>query len=158
MLKIFPSILELSRSCQERFLERRNSATSLHLIGQWGTTQMVSPPVSQIRSSQVLTCSADVDAAYAKIGYTTEYAQVICVEPDEAPDDEILKMHREATQKAADQQDRQEISSALAIIGKHRKNAMMVRFGESGQSLMTVDEAYAALSAPKDSIDDGLIM
>lgn len=92
------------------------------------------------------------------IGYTTEYAQTICVEADEAPDDEILKMHREATQKASNQQDRQEISSALATIGKHRRNAMMVRFGESGQSLMTVEEAYAALSAPKDSIDDGLIM
>lgn len=67
-------------------------------------------------------------------------------------------MHREASQKAANHQDRQEISLALAVIGKHRKNAMMVRFAESGQSLMTVDEAYAALSAPKDSIDDGLIM
>lgn len=67
-------------------------------------------------------------------------------------------MHREATQKAGNQQEIKEISSALAVIGKHRKNAMMVRFGESGQSLMTVDEAYAALSAPKDSIDDGLIM
>lgn len=67
-------------------------------------------------------------------------------------------MHREATQKASNQQERQELSSALATIGKHRKNGMMVRFGESGQSLMSVDEAYAALSAPKDSIDDGLIL
>jgi ubiquitin carboxyl-terminal hydrolase 25/28 len=106
----------------------------------------------------VLTCIADVEKAYARIGYTSDYAQVICVEPDEAPDDEILKMHREATQRALNQEERQEIASALVTIGRHRKNAMMVRFGESGQSLMTVDEAYAALSAPKDSIDDGLIM
>lgn len=83
---------------------------------------------------------------------------MICVEPDEAPDDEILKMHREATQKAGNPEQKQGLSSALAIIGKHRKNRMMVRFGETGQSLMTLDEAFAALSAPKNSIDDGLIL
>ena len=106
----------------------------------------------------MLTKAADVKTAYGLIGYTPEYARVICVDADEAPDDEILKMHRQASQQASTQQEKQELSTALATIGKHRKNAMMVRFGESGKSLMTVDEAYAALSAPKDSIDDGLIM
>ncbi len=34
----------------------------------------------------------------------------------------------------------------------------MKRLGGSGQTFLSVDEAYRALSAPKESIDDGLIM
>lgn len=34
----------------------------------------------------------------------------------------------------------------------------MKRLGGSGQTFLSFDEAYRALSAPRDSIDDGLIM
>lgn len=102
--------------------------------------------------------SADLEQAYARIGYTKEYADAITVEADEAPPDEILKMHREANQRATNPSERAEVSQALKLIGKHRKDSMMERLGGSGQTVMSVDEAFSALSAPRDSIDDGLIM
>lgn len=34
----------------------------------------------------------------------------------------------------------------------------MINLGRSGKTDMSVDDAYSALSAPKESIDDGLIM
>jgi ubiquitin carboxyl-terminal hydrolase 25/28 len=50
------------------------------------------------------------------------------------------------------------MGQALELIGRERNNAMMRRLGGSGGSLLSLEEAYAALSAPADSIDDGLIM
>lgn len=80
------------------------------------------------------------------------------VEAEDAPDEEILRMHRVAVQSALDSKDKAFMCLALDLIGRHRKNHDMRRLGGSGQSLMSVEEAYAALSAPADSIDDGLIM
>jgi ubiquitin carboxyl-terminal hydrolase 25/28 len=99
-----------------------------------------------------------LQSAYEKIGYTDEYAMNIYVDAHEAPDEEILRMHRVAVQSVSNPADKAEMAQALEIIGKHRKNHTMRRLGGSGQSLMSVEEAYAALSAPADSIDDGLIM
>lgn len=67
-------------------------------------------------------------------------------------------MHREALQGAHDPAQRTALGQALQIVGRHRKNSAMQRLGSSGQSIMSVDEAYAALSAPRESVDDGLIM
>ena len=96
--------------------------------------------------------------AYEKIGYTKHYADTIFVEAHEAPDDEILRMHRVAVQSVSDPYEKTLMGLALDLIGRHRKNNQMRRLGASGKSLMSVEEAYAALSAPSDSIDDGLIM
>jgi ubiquitin carboxyl-terminal hydrolase 25/28 len=86
------------------------------------------------------------------------YADTIFVEAHEAPDEEILRMHRVAVQSVSDPHEKILIGLALDLIGRHRKNAQMRRLGASGKSMMSVEEAYAALSAPSDSIDDGLIM
>lgn len=102
--------------------------------------------------------TGDISAAYAKIGYDDAYAEVICVTADDAPDNHIFEMHKKATQAAANQTERNELSQALALIGKHRGSAEMRRMGESGQTMMSVEDAYAALSAPRDAVDDGLIM
>ena len=67
-------------------------------------------------------------------------------------------MHRVAVQSTSDQNEKSMMGQALDLIGRHRKNEQMRRLGGSGKSLMSVEEAYAALSAPSDSIDDGLIM
>lgn len=105
-----------------------------------------------------LLISVDVQQAYEKLGYTKDYADSIVVEADEAPDDEILRMHRVAVQSVSDPDEKATMGFALDLIGRHRKNDQMRRLGGSGKSLMSVEEAYAALSAPSDSIDDGLIM
>ena len=96
--------------------------------------------------------------AYEKIGYTETYASSIYVEAHEAPDEEILRMHRIAVQSCTTPSDKAEMARALELIGRHRNNSTMRRLGGSGSSLMSLEEAYAALSAPPDSIDDGLIM
>lgn len=99
-----------------------------------------------------------MNQAYDKIGYTKSYADSIFVEAEEAPDDEILRMHRVAVQSVSDPADKTAMDQALELIGRNRMNGTMRRLGKSGQSLMSLEEAYAALSAPPDSIDDGLIM
>jgi ubiquitin carboxyl-terminal hydrolase 25/28 len=99
-----------------------------------------------------------VQSAYEQIGYTKSYADSIFVEAHEAPDEEILRMHRVAVQSTTDPSEKAMMGQALDLIGRHRSNQTMRRLGGSGQSLMSVEEAYAALSAPSDSIDDGLIM
>lgn len=124
----------------------------------WVTFQTVRLHTSLTEQGSVNTCAVDLEQAYARIGYTKEYATAITVEADEAPDDEILKMHRDSTQRAGNPSERAEVSQALKMIGIHRKNSMMERLGGTGQSIMSVDEAFSALSAPRDSIDDGLIM
>jgi ubiquitin carboxyl-terminal hydrolase 25/28 len=105
-----------------------------------------------------LTILAELKNAYEKIGYTDSYANTIFVEAHEAPDDEILRMHRIAVQSCTNPSDKAEMGQALELIGRERNNAMMRRLGGSGGSLLSLEEAYAALSAPADSIDDGLIM
>jgi ubiquitin carboxyl-terminal hydrolase 25/28 len=99
-----------------------------------------------------------VARAYNLIGYTKHYANTITVEPDEAPDDHILDLHKQATQKATNAAERAEIARALVVIGRSRNKEELIKLGRSGQTFLSVDDAYAALSAPKDSIDEGLIM
>ena len=95
--------------------------------------------------------------AYSKIGFTQDYAAEITVEPEEAPDSHILELHKRANQGAS-ASERREISQALIIIGRDRGSKEMQDLGESGESFMSLEDAYAALSAPRNSIDDGLIM
>lgn len=92
------------------------------------------------------------------IGYTDDYAEQICVSPEEAPDKHIYELHKKATLAASDQIERNGLSEALALIGRHRGSDEMRKMGETGQTLMSVDEAYASLSAPRNAVDDGLIM
>ncbi|OCF36740.1 hypothetical protein I316_01336 [Kwoniella heveanensis BCC8398] len=99
-----------------------------------------------------------VVVAYDAIGYTSSHAEEICVMPHEAPEDYILNMHKKAVQAATSPNERWELSRALLLIGRERKSELMQRLGDSGQTLMSVEEAYAALSCPMDAVDDGLLM
>jgi ubiquitin carboxyl-terminal hydrolase 25/28 len=100
----------------------------------------------------------DLEEAYNKIGFSATYAREISVEPKEAPDSEILRMHQVAMKSCTNPADRAEISQAIELIGRHRKNSEMQRLGRSGKTILTVEEAYEALSAPQDAVDDGLIL
>ena len=102
---------------------------------------------------------ADVEAAYDRIGYNSHHASDIGVEAADAPDSYILTRHRDAIHAASrDPAERSAIHRALQIIGLERKSEQLQEFGKEGKIFMSVDDAYAELSAPKDSIDDGLIM
>ncbi|WRT66247.1 uncharacterized protein IL334_003200 [Kwoniella shivajii] len=102
--------------------------------------------------------SDDVDRAYNLIGYTSDYAETLCVLPHEAPDSHILDLHKKAIQAATTSNAKQDIARALIIIGKERNSDIMRQLGETGQTLMSVQEAYSALNCPEDAIDDGLLM
>lgn len=67
-------------------------------------------------------------------------------------------MHQVAMKSCTTPSDRAEISQAIQLLGRHRKNAEMQRLGRAGSSLPTVEEAYEALSAPHDAVDDGLVL
>ena len=99
----------------------------------------------------------DVSSAYIKLGYTSEHAELLAVEAADGPDDYILNLHK-AAMTSATSSEKAELCKALTLIGLSRHSVIMQRLGNSGQTILTVDEAYSALSAPKDSIDDGLIM
>ena len=101
--------------------------------------------------------SADLRDAYTRIGFTHEYAEAITVEPEEAPDHHILELHKTSSQGASAFR-RRDLSQALLLIGRERESETMQQIGRSGETFLSVDDAYAALSAPKESIDDGLIM
>lgn len=92
------------------------------------------------------------------IGYTPEHAREISVEPQEAPEHYVLDQHKSAMKAATTPGRRQDISNALKIIAKDRNSSVMMTLAENGQTMLTPEEAYAALSAPQDSIDEGLIM
>ena len=96
--------------------------------------------------------------AYKRIGYDDSHATLIGVEPEDAPEDYILNLHKTAMQSASAGWERNEICSALELIGRDRESKTMLRLAKSGHTFLSVDEAYAALSAPRDCIDDGLIM
>ncbi|WVF71581.1 hypothetical protein IAT40_006389 [Kwoniella sp. CBS 6097] len=100
----------------------------------------------------------DVQKAYDAIGYTSSHAEMITVHAQEAPEEYILDMHKKAMQAATSPHERSELSRALILIGRERGSEVMKRLGESGQTLMSVEEAYAALSCPMDAVDDGLLM
>lgn len=100
----------------------------------------------------------DVKEAYAKIGYDAAYAEALCVPPESAPDSHIFELHKKAMQAAPNQSERNDLSAALTLLGRERESDEMRKMGESGQTIMSVDDAYAALSAPRNAVDDGLIM
>ncbi|WWC61766.1 uncharacterized protein I303_104351 [Kwoniella dejecticola CBS 10117] len=102
--------------------------------------------------------SDEVDKAYNLIGYTPEYTETLCVLPSEAPDDHILDLHKKAVQSSSTSQEKQDLSKALIILGRERGSELMKTLGENGQTLMSVQEAYSALSCPEDAVDDGLLM
>ena len=100
----------------------------------------------------------DIQAAYARVGYTLEQVDLIGVDAAEAPESYILELHKKAVQVSKDATERADIARALVIIGRERNSDVMKRLGSSGKTYLSLDEAFAALSAPKKSIDDGLIM
>jgi ubiquitin carboxyl-terminal hydrolase 25/28 len=100
----------------------------------------------------------ELQEAYAKIGYTIEHASAIDVEPQDAPTDYILGLHKTAVQAATSSREKQEIFNALKLIGRHRRSDEILELANGGKTLMTVSVAYEALSCPMDAVDDGLIM
>ncbi|WWC89454.1 uncharacterized protein L201_004378 [Kwoniella dendrophila CBS 6074] len=102
--------------------------------------------------------SDDLEKAYNLIGYTSDYAETLCVLPSEAPDSHIFDLHKKAVQSSSSASERQNLSNALLLIGRERGSDVMKQLGESGQTLMSVQEAYSALNCPEDAIDDGLLM
>lgn len=67
-------------------------------------------------------------------------------------------MHKKAVQATTNAAARSDLAEALSLIGRDRGDSLMLRLARSGDTFLSLDEAYAALSAPRDSIDDGLIM
>jgi ubiquitin carboxyl-terminal hydrolase 25/28 len=102
--------------------------------------------------------AGDITRAYATIGYTEDHTVLICVSPQESPDEYILTMHKQAMKNAKSPADRSAVSEAITIIGTSRNNEVMKEYGRTGQTMITVEDAYQALSAPMESVDDGLIM
>lgn len=130
----------------EKYTEREFLARSLRFV------------LETERLENGITNSAeDVANAYVRIGYTQDHAEALSVEAEDAPDDYILDLHKKAM-TASSTSEKPEISRALVLIGKSRNSELMQKLGHSGQTILSVDDAYQALSAPRDSIDDGLIM
>jgi len=102
-----------------------------------------------------LLTAGDITASYELIGYNEAD---IGIPPEDAPADYILDLHKRTFQAAVDQHERVNISNALAIIGKEREDRVMVRLARWGETFLSVDDAYAALGAPRESTDEGLIM
>ncbi|KIR77297.1 ubiquitin carboxyl-terminal hydrolase 25/28 [Cryptococcus gattii E566] len=100
----------------------------------------------------------EVLKAYSLIGYTRQHAEDISIPPQGAPDEYILSMHKSAIQASTSSQQRQDLNKALVLIGRERRSEQLKSMGENGQTLVSVQEAYEALSAPRDAVDDGLIM
>ncbi|ORX36800.1 hypothetical protein BD324DRAFT_627205 [Kockovaella imperatae] len=134
------------------YLSALEEVSTVHIIGR----DRLQTKVATERSMGRYTI-ADLREAYSKIGFTPEYASEITVEPEEAPDSHILELHKKACM-AATTAERREISQALVLIGRDRDSQELQDLGKSGETFMSLDDAYAALSAPRDSIDDGLIM
>jgi len=97
----------------------------------------------------------DLAEAYRLIGYD---ADAIGIEAEDAPDDFIFKLHKDAQNAAATADDRRLVNKALLVIGKERESALMVRLGKEGQSFVSLEDAYAALGAPREATDEGLLM
>ncbi|EIW70776.1 hypothetical protein TREMEDRAFT_68214 [Tremella mesenterica DSM 1558] len=102
--------------------------------------------------------ASDIQGAYARIGYDQAHAASIEVEAHDAPDEYILDMHKKTMQASSSASDRAEISAALVLIGRERRSENIQQIGRGGQTFISVEDAYSALSAPRDCIDDGLVM
>ena len=109
-------------------------------------------------SGRRLTILEELRAAYALIGYTVEHQSQVDVEPDAVPPEYVLSLHKTAVQNSSSSQAKNEIMDALKLIGRHRRSDEMVELASSGRTVMSVHEAYEALSCPMDAVDDGLIM
>lgn len=98
--------------------------------------------------------------AYRTIGYDHDHVQMLSVEPDEAPDDYILRMCQTALDNTLPGSDaRQRVLEAVRFIGKHRASDEISRVANPDmRPRLTVEEAYKALSAPPEADDEGLIM
>ncbi|KAL1413629.1 ubiquitin-specific protease ubp2 [Vanrija albida] len=100
----------------------------------------------------------EVDEAYSLIGCTPEHVSTIMVEREEMPVEHLLDLHRSAMSSASDSK-RAEISRALFIIGKDRRNDMMVELGKSGGSYLSLDQAYREFNLSRDTpIDDEMLI
>jgi ubiquitin carboxyl-terminal hydrolase 25/28 len=100
----------------------------------------------------------EVQQAYARIGYTVEHASEIDVEASDAPVEYILDLHKKAVTASTSSVERQEVFDALKLIGRHRGSDEILGYANEGKTVMSVQDAYEALSCPMDAVDDGLIM
>jgi len=80
------------------------------------------------------------------------------VEPEDAPEDYLLQLHKNATAASTNAVERTRLARALTLIGNTRNSELMTQLGGSGQTFLSLEEAYRSLSAPRDSVDDGLIL
>lgn len=101
-----------------------------------------------------------MNAAYRTIGYDHAHAQMLSVEPDEAPDDYILGMCNTALgHTSPGSEGRKRILEAVMFIGKHRASDEIKRVADPRlRPKITLEEAYKALGAPPEANDEGLIM
>jgi hypothetical protein len=100
-----------------------------------GSTRRVRQTVTELTAG-------DITRAYATIGYTEDHTVLICVSPQESPDEYILTMHKQAMKNAKSPADRSAVSEAITIIGTSRNNEIMKEYGRTGQTMITVEDAY----------------
>lgn len=61
--------------------------------------------------------------------------------------------------KVFDSTSRSELSRALTLIGKERKNEQLIQLGQSGEAFISLDDAYKEFGLSRDSnIDDELLV
>nr|ODN88380.1 hypothetical protein L203_02993 [Cryptococcus depauperatus CBS 7841] len=140
-----------------KYLGALEKITEVNVFGKSSLEMKVAMEKSMDKYTESA-CRRDVNRAYDLIGYTLSHAKEICVPPQDAPDEYILNMHKNAIQACTSPSQRLEINQALVLIGKERGNDEIKAMGEKGQTVVSVEEAYEALSAPRDAVDDGLMM
>jgi ubiquitin carboxyl-terminal hydrolase 25/28 len=67
-------------------------------------------------------------------------------------------MHKRAVAASMTSYERSSLSKALLVIGKDREDLTMIRLARENKTFVSVDDAYAALGAPRDCTDEGLIL
>jgi len=107
---------------------------------------------------EVSLTKGDVKEAYSLLGYDEALAQSIGVEPEDAPVDFILGLHKKEMAASMSSYQRSLLSKALLVIGKERDDMTMIRLARDNKTFVSVDEAYAAFGAPRECTDEGLIL
>ena len=99
----------------------------------------------------------ELQQAYDRIGFSQQHSDFIMIEPQEAPDEYILGLHRTAVHASSSPSERAGMHQALLLIGRSRKSTLLQDMAESGQTLLTVDDAYQALGVNRETPDDMII-
>lgn len=101
----------------------------------------------------------DIQHAYSQLGITPEFLSQVMIDLEDFPQDEILKMHRQAVDKALDSTTRSNLSRALTIIGKERRDHLMIQLGKNGVVYLSLEQAYSEFHLSRDAgIDDELLI